>query len=119
MVTVTEAARERLARLLAVNGKEEGYLRLYVAPGGCSGYSYGLALEETPGNGDVVVEEGGLRLLIDDFSAPFVAGAEIDYVDNLMGGGFAIKNPNAAGTCGCGQSFRPKEGDGGSPAPCC
>lgn len=119
MVTVTDAARERLLRLLSASGKENACLRLYVAPGGCSGYSYGLAIEETPEDTDVVVEREGLRLVIDDFSAPLVVGAEIDYVENLMGGGFAIRNPNAAGTCGCGQSFRPKEGEGGTPTPCC
>jgi iron-sulfur cluster assembly protein len=89
----------------------EGYaLRVFVQGGGCSGLSYGMAFEENIYPQDRIVEADGVRLVIDPTSLMYMAGSEIDYVDSLMGGGFAIHNPNAVSTCGCGHSFRTEEG---------
>lgn len=115
MLTVTASAGERIRGFLEARAKGEGYLRVYVAPGGCSGFTYGMVIiEDSPTEGDIVVEQEGIRILIDPASAPLLTGAEIDYVDGLMGGGFAIRNPNAVSTCGCGSSFR-AAGAAGSP----
>ncbi len=106
MITLTAAAGEKIKRYLDSRGKAEGYLRVFVAPGGCSGFTYGMSVEDAPVEGDAVVESEGVKILVDPGSAEFLAGAEIDYVEGLMGGGFAIHNPNAVATCGCGSSFR-------------
>ena len=87
-------------------------LRLFVKSGGCSGYSYGLAFDDKIADDDRVEDHAGVPIVIDAFSAQHVAGAEIDYVDSLMGSGFAINNPNAVSSCSCGQSFNTD----GSPA---
>lgn len=83
-------------------------LRIYITGGGCSGYRYGMALDENVYDDDVVVESGGVRIVIDSFSAPFIEGSEIDYIEDVMGSGFAINNPNVTSTCGCGHSFNLK-----------
>jgi iron-sulfur cluster insertion protein len=80
-------------------------LRVYVQGGGCSGFKYGMAYEEKEAEDDCVLEANGLRIFVDPYSAPMLIGTQIDYNDGLQGAGFAIKNPNAKSTCGCGQSF--------------
>ncbi len=80
-------------------------LRVAVLPGGCSGFQYGLNIEDAPEDEDEVLDLHGLRLFIDPFSAQYLEGVEIDYVTSMMGSGFAFKNPNSAGGCGCGSSF--------------
>lgn len=112
MVTLTEKAASKVRELIAERDEAERLaLRLYVKGGGCSGFSYGLALD-TPAEGDEVIEADGVTVLIDPMSLRFVKGSQIDYREALMGGGFAIQNPNAVRTCGCGSSFRTEEDDG-------
>jgi iron-sulfur cluster assembly protein len=114
-ITLTDKAANRLKEIIATKG-ENLALRVMVRPGGCSGYEYGMALERNPRSDDNVTEMGGLKVVVDPRSTEFLDGASIDFVDSLMGGGFAINNPNATSSCGCGQSF--KAGDGGDPKSC-
>ena len=106
-VNVTEAAANRIAQLLAEEEKLQAGLRVFVQGGGCSGFQYGLMIEEGAGDpeADRIFESNGVTLFVDPISMRYLAGAEVDFVDNLMGGGFTISNPNAKTTCGCGQSF--------------
>jgi iron-sulfur cluster assembly accessory protein len=80
-------------------------LRVFVQGGGCSGFQYGLMIEENGGVGDQTFESNGIKLYIDPVSLSYLKGAEVDFVDTITGGGFTIKNPNATSTCGCGSSF--------------
>lgn len=105
MITLTPEAVEELKNILAKEERPDLALRVFVSPGGCSGLSYGMTLEEQHEEGDTVIEQEGVRILIDEFSATYVTGSEVDYSHSLMGGGFAIRNPNAVRTCGCGHSF--------------
>ena len=105
LVTVTEAAARKVVELRAREGKESARLRLFVKSGGCSGFSYGLAFDDKLNKGDRVEDHAGVPIVIDSFSVQHVDGAEIDYVDSLMGSGFAINNPNAVSSCACGSSF--------------
>jgi iron-sulfur cluster assembly protein len=106
MLTITPVAAAKLKELLEARNIPNHALRVFVAGGGCSGLQYGMAFEETAQDYDAVVETDGVRLLVDPTSAMYVAGANIDFVDSLMGGGFRIDNPNAVSSCGCGHSFR-------------
>jgi iron-sulfur cluster assembly protein len=92
-------------------------LRVFVAPGGCSGFQYGMRFEDSTLDGDMVEAQDGIQLFVDEFSAQYLEGAEIDYVDELMGGGFTIHNPNAVTSCSCGQSFTSAD-SGGAVRPC-
>lgn len=107
MINVTPAAASKIQELLAEESKENAGLRVFVQGGGCSGFQYGLMIDEGEGDAstDAVVESNGVRLLVDPISARYLTGAEVDFVDNITGGGFTIKNPNAKSTCGCGSSF--------------
>ena len=107
MINVTSIAAEKIGELLADEGKPAAGLRVFVQGGGCSGFQYGLMIEEGEPTPDVdkVVESNGVRLFVDPISVRYLKGAEVDFVDNLSGGGFTIKNPNAKSTCGCGSSF--------------
>ena len=105
MVTVTEAAAGKIRELLSEEGKLESGLRVFVQGGGCSGFQYGLMIEESGGVGDQLFESNGVRLFVDPVSVSYLKGAEVDFVDTITGGGFTIKNPNATSTCGCGSSF--------------
>jgi len=107
IITLTEAAVAQLKHLLEKRGTPDASLRVFVAPGGCSGLSYGMAFEDNPGEDDYVIEQDGVRLVVDEISAIYLRGAEIDYIDSLMGGGFTVYNPNAVRTCACGHSFDP------------
>jgi iron-sulfur cluster assembly protein len=111
-VSLTEAAAQKVVELRAREGKAEAALRLFVKSGGCSGFSYGLAFDDRIADDDRVEDHAGVPVVIDAFSAQYVDGAEIDYVDSLMGSGFAINNPNAVSSCACGSSFNTD----GSPA---
>jgi iron-sulfur cluster assembly accessory protein len=111
LVTLTAAAAEKVRGLLEQEDDLALGLRVFVAGGGCSGLQYGMTLDETQ-EGDTVVEATGLRVLIDEMSAQYLEGSEIDYVDSLMGAGFTVTNPNAVSTCGCGHSFKTASGDG-------
>jgi iron-sulfur cluster insertion protein len=105
VVYVTEAAAGKIRDLLAEEGKTDSGLRVFVQGGGCSGFQYGLMIEEAGGVGDQLFESNGVRLYVDPVSLSYLKGAEVDFVDTITGGGFTIKNPNATSTCGCGSSF--------------
>ncbi len=105
MLTITDEAVEQLRDFLSDQGTPDHALRVFVAPGGCSGLQYGMSIEEMADDGDTVIESKGVKLLIDEFSAMYVGGAEIDFVNSLMGGGFTVRNPNAVASCACGHSF--------------
>jgi iron-sulfur cluster insertion protein len=106
-IVVTEAAAGKISTLLAEENKTEAGLRVFVQGGGCSGFQYGLMIEEGTGDAEVdqIFQSNGVQLFVDPISIRYLTGAEVDFVDNLMGGGFTITNPNAKTTCGCGQSF--------------
>ena len=106
-VTVTEAAAGIIAALLADEQRKEAGLRVFVQGGGCSGFQYGLMIEDGPGDGDAdkIFSSNGVKLFVDPISIRYLNGAEVDFIDNLSGGGFTINNPNAKSTCGCGSSF--------------
>jgi iron-sulfur cluster assembly protein len=111
MVTVTESAATKIRSLMAEEPEGEiSVLRIAIQGGGCSGFQYALGFDRGPQDGDNEIEMNGVRVVIDPFSAPYLAGAEIDYVDALMGAGFAINNPNVQAACGCGSSFQAKDG---------
>jgi iron-sulfur cluster insertion protein len=105
VIHVTEAAAGKIRELLTEEGKTESGLRVFVQGGGCSGFQYGLMIEESGGVGDRQFESNGVRLFVDPVSISYLQGAEVDFVDTITGGGFTIKNPNATSTCGCGSSF--------------
>ena len=111
-VSITERAAEKAKNLLETRGLSTGALRVFVVGGGCSGYQYGMALAQEEEDGDVVVEQAGVRILVDADSIPLLRGAEIDYVDDLMKSGFTIFNPNATKSCACGSSFQTADGSG-------
>jgi iron-sulfur cluster assembly accessory protein len=106
MINLTEAATLKVKGILEQEKENipQGGLRIYVQGGGCSGFSYGMVLDEAA-EGDQVFEKEGIRVIVDPMSLRYLEGAEVDYKEDLMGGGFAIKNPNATSTCGCGHSF--------------
>lgn len=116
-VTMTELAKGQLRAVLERQNKPKGGLRVYVSPGGCSGFSYGMSLEDEIGPDDAVIVQDGLRLVVDEFSAQYLDGAQIDYEESLMGGGFQVRNPNAVKNCSCGQSFDTAQSTG-QPKPC-
>lgn len=110
MVTVTEKAASKIKELLSQEAEEEvAVLRIAVQGGGCSGFQYALGFDRGPQDGDNEIEMHGVRVVIDPFSAPYLTGSEIDFVDALMGAGFAINNPNVTAACGCGSSFQAKD----------
>ena len=105
-INLTETAVSTVQQFIQEQGAEEGAgLRVAVLPGGCSGFQYGLNIEESPESDDEILELEGLRVFVDPFSAQYLEGVEIDYVTTMMGSGFTFKNPNATGGCGCGSSF--------------
>jgi iron-sulfur cluster assembly protein len=102
---MTEQAEQELKRLVAQQDEPEVALRVFVSPGGCSGMSYGMAFDQEEQEGDEVIEQNGVKVVVDEMSAMYLQGSEIDFVDQLMGGGFTIHNPNAVKSCACGHSF--------------
>ena len=105
MLSITEDAVAQLKSFLDDQGTPEHALRVFVAPGGCSGLQYGMTIEEAADEGDEVIETDGVRIIVDNFSAMYLGGATVDFVNSLMGGGFTIHNPNAVASCSCGHSF--------------
>jgi iron-sulfur cluster assembly accessory protein len=103
-VTVSPSAAKRIAAILSSEG-DGAMLRLAVTGGGCSGFQYNFALDETRMAEDLFIQEGGAKILIDPVSLDFLAGAEIDFTDGLIGQAFKVNNPNATASCGCGTSF--------------
>jgi iron-sulfur cluster assembly accessory protein len=114
MINMTNAASAKVKAVLEQEKENlpQGGLRIYVQGGGCSGFQYGMVLDEVA-EGDEVFEVEGVKVIVDPMSLRYLEGAEVDYKEDLMGGGFAIKNPNATSTCGCGHSFQAGgEGEG-------
>jgi iron-sulfur cluster assembly protein len=105
-MSLTEAAAGKAGELLAKNGSETAAIRVFVKSGGCSGYSYGMAIDDRQLEGDRIFVDRGVRVVVDQMSWPLLRGSEVDYVENMMGGGFSVNNPNATSACGCGSSFR-------------
>lgn len=106
-IQISERAAQAVRESMASEGKsaETSYLRVAVKAGGCSGYSYQLEFVDQSRDGDSVIERDGVRLLVDPKSAVVLSGSELDYTTGLNGKGFVFNNPNATGTCGCGESF--------------
>jgi len=106
MMTLTPTAADKVMDFIKEHGVDgEVGLRVAVLPGGCSGFQYGLNIEEKPEEDDEILDLQGVRIFVDPFSAQYLEGVEIDYVTSFMGAGFTFRNPNAAGGCGCGSSF--------------
>jgi len=105
LVKVTPTAAKKVQTLLTKQGRQNGVLRVAVVGGGCSGLQYKMDLQDGPANRDILVESSGIRVVVDPKSALYVTGSELDYVDALQDGGFKVKNPNAATSCSCGESF--------------
>lgn len=108
-VILTEAAAYEVKSMMQQNGMPEGYLRISVKGGGCTGLSYGMSAEESPSDNDEVYDFYDVKVLVDKADAPILKGTTVDFKQSLMGGGFAIENPNAIASCGCGSSFRTKD----------
>jgi iron-sulfur cluster assembly accessory protein len=104
LIKVTTSAAGRVSHLLQKQGRPQGVLRVSVVGGGCSGLQYKMDLQDAPANRDFLVESSGVRVVVDPKSALYVTGSELDYLDALNGG-FKVKNPNAATSCSCGESF--------------
>ena len=105
MITLTQTAAQKVGELIKAEGEEGLALRVAVRPGGCSGYSYEMFFDTEIANDDVTEAYGEIKVVVDPSSASLLSGATLDYKDGLQGAGFAIDNPNAQRTCGCGQSF--------------
>lgn len=104
LIRLTASAATKVGKLLAKQGRPSGVLRVAVVGGGCSGLQYKMDLQDGPANRDILVESGGVRVVVDPKSALYVTGSELDFIDALDGG-FKVKNPNAATSCSCGESF--------------
>ena len=123
MVTLTDIATEKVKAFLDSEGAAEKFkelaaeepvgeaevLRIAIQGGGCSGFQYALGFDRGAQDGDQEIDVHGIRIVVDPFSMPYMKGSQIDFVDALMGGGFAIENPNVVASCGCGSSFRVKD----------
>ena len=110
VITLTESAAQKFRELAAEEPTGEAeVLRIAIQGGGCSGFQYALGFDRGAQDGDHEIELHGVRIVVDPFSAPYMKGSEIDFVDALMGGGFAIENPNVVASCGCGSSFQAKD----------
>lgn len=116
-MTMTDNAVLQLKNLLKKDPNPEKALRVYVSTGGCSGFSYGMQLDDERSDDDTVLTFQDVTVVVDELSLPQLEGAEIDYVNALMGGGFVVQNPNATKTCSCGLSFD-TAASGGAPRPC-
>ena len=112
VVSLTESAAAKVLALMAMEPAGEAeVLRVAIRGGGCSGFEYALGFDRGPVEGDLEAEDHGVRVVVDPFSAPYLMGAKVDFVETIQEAGFKIDNPNAAGSCGCGQSFQPAEGE--------
>lgn len=117
VLQLTEAAASKFREITAAETSPEIGLRVYVYSGGCSGYRYGMMVEDAPTADDRLVETQGVKVYVDTNSVDLLTGSQIDYVDTLMGAGFTVNNPNAVAACGCGSSFRTAD-DAGSARSC-
>lgn len=105
MITITESAANKIKEVVTEEGNPDLKLRMFIQGGGCSGFSYGFTLDEIKNEDDFSIESYGINVLVDSMSFQYVQGATVDYVEDIDGAQFTIKNPNAATTCGCGSSF--------------
>lgn len=105
VLSISEAAASKVRELIEDEGNEKLKLRVFVTGGGCSGFSYGFTFDEDSADDDAAIERDGITVLVDPMSYPYLAGAQIDYREDLSGAQFVIDNPNASSTCGCGNSF--------------
>jgi len=105
MISITESAKVKIDDILSEENNPKLKLRMFVQGGGCAGFSYGFTLDEEQNEDDFEIPAGSSSVLVDAMSIQYVQGAEIDYVEDLMGASFKISNPNATGQCGCGSSF--------------
>jgi iron-sulfur cluster assembly accessory protein len=107
LMTVTPVAGEEVKKFMSQEGVDPtvGGLRVSVQPGGCSGFKYGLLIEDAAAEDDTIIDQGEYRVFVDPFSAQYISGVIIDYTSSMQGSGFTFKNPNATGGCGCGSSF--------------
>ena len=110
LLSVTATAADKIRELMAEE-TDVSVLRVAIQGGGCSGFQYGLGFDRGAVEGDIEFEAHGVQVVVDPFSAPYLQGAEVDYVDTIQQSGFAINNPNAVSSCGCGHSFQVEEGD--------
>jgi iron-sulfur cluster assembly accessory protein len=117
MITMTNEATNQLRKILEEENEPNLGLRVFVAGGGCSGYQYQMVLENETRDGDLIEDLEGVKIYVDQFSTKYLAGAQIDFVNSLMGGGFTVNNPNAVSSCSCGTSF--DVGDGAASARAC
>ena len=117
VVSLTDAAVSKLTELTKEETNPAIGLRVYVYSGGCSGFRYGMMLEDAPTPEDQILEASGIKVYVDGQSISLLQGSQIDYVDTLMGAGFTVNNPNAVAACGCGSSFRTAD-DEGAPKGC-
>jgi iron-sulfur cluster insertion protein len=104
-IAISDGAARRIAALVAQEAKPGLMLRVTVSGGGCSGFKYGFALDDKSGDDDRVFEHAGATVVVDEVSLDLLKGAQLDYVEDLLGSYFALRNPNATSTCGCGTSF--------------
>ena len=111
-LTLTQSATKKLGTLLADENNPNLKLRIFVSGGGCSGFQYGFTFDENQEDNDELIETDGVKVLVDPMSGNYLRGAEVDYVEDLSGAQFVIKNPNAASSCGCGKSFTPNTAGG-------
>ena len=119
MITLTDRAASELKELMASQDKADAALRVWVAGGGCSGLSYGMALDDNaPEEGDQIFENAGIKVIIDSLSLGYMEGASVDFVEDTLGGGFKIENPNATSSCGCGSSFKTEGSEGAAAGGC-
>lgn len=105
MLTITENASSKVFELMQEESEKPEALRIFVQGGGCSGFQYGFAFENEVNEDDFVIEHGGIKFVVDAMSMQYMGGATIDYKEDFTGAGFAISNPNAETSCGCGSSF--------------
>ena len=105
VVTITAKAAEKIHEFMAEEESKPEFLRMYVQGGGCSGLSYGMGFEKEAEEDDKIIEENGVKVLVDSMSIEHLKGAQVDYIESLMGSGFKINNPNVTKSCSCGSSF--------------
>jgi iron-sulfur cluster assembly protein len=117
-ITLTPSAADAVRDLLAKRNLEGYALRMYVSGGGCSGFQYGMALDNNLRASDLIFEQNGVKVIVDEISINYLSGAKVDYVEEVMGSGFRIENPNAVAACGCGNSFRTKDSSASSEGSC-
>ena len=117
-VVLSERAAEEIRNLLERQEKSDAALRVFVSGGGCSGLNYGMAIDDAVEEDDFVFTCFGVKVAVDPMSMPYIKGASVDYVEDVMGGGFKIDNPNAVRSCGCGSSFATEDGPEASSGGC-